>query len=238
MGLPDRTAIVETGRDCSVAAAIDADAAAVVEGIGPGLDVDHAGGAQAILRRQRAGDQRHVSDQRGIEDLAEAADAVRHHDSVDTILQVRVFVAHMEIAARRGILRHSRCLQQNLVERRIGPLRQRLDRLMAQLVGDRAERCDDVLSRLIERFGLARKCFGCGGLGNVRLLPAVLGHDPCPGPPGAMRCAWCPHHDLGQGRGTCGRRLRGRMMRDCDAAEARQQQRGGAGHERRTFSQR
>ncbi|MGY4318773.1 hypothetical protein [Bradyrhizobium sp. JR3.5] len=87
-----------------MAAAIDADAAGIVEGVGLGLDVQHTGSAQAILRGQCARDQRHAADDPGVDDLAEGADAVRQHDPVDTVLQVGVLVAHVQLAACGGVL--------------------------------------------------------------------------------------------------------------------------------------
>ena len=135
LGLSDRAAIFEARRDRAVAAAIDADAAGVVEGVRLGLDVQHAGRAQAILRRQRAGEQRQAADDAGVEDLPERADAVGEHDAVDAILQIGVLVAHMQFAARGRILRDAGELQQHLVQRRVVALRQRLDGLMADLVG-------------------------------------------------------------------------------------------------------
>ena len=51
LGLPDRAAVFETRCDGAVAAAIDADAAGVVESVGFGLDVENAGRAQAVLGR-------------------------------------------------------------------------------------------------------------------------------------------------------------------------------------------
>jgi hypothetical protein len=85
-----------------VAAAIDTDATAtaVVEGVGPGLDIQHAGRTQAILRRQRAGEQGKAADDAGIEDLPEGADAVGQHDAIDAILNIGVLVADMQFAAR------------------------------------------------------------------------------------------------------------------------------------------
>ena len=57
LGLADLAAILEARREGLSRAAIDAHSPAV-EGIVAGLDVEHARGAQAKLRRQRAGDQR------------------------------------------------------------------------------------------------------------------------------------------------------------------------------------
>ncbi len=100
MGLPDRAAPFETRRDGAMAAAIDADPAGVVEGVRPGLDVQHARRAQAVLRRQCAGQERQAADDAGVEDLPEGTDTVRQHDAVDAKLKIGVLVADMELAAR------------------------------------------------------------------------------------------------------------------------------------------
>ena len=83
------------GRDRSVAAAIDADFAGVVEGVRPGLNVQHACRTLAKLRRQRAGQERQAADDAGVEDLPEGSDAVGEHDAVDAILNIGVLVADM-----------------------------------------------------------------------------------------------------------------------------------------------
>jgi hypothetical protein len=149
-------AIFETRGDRAVAAAVDADAAGIVEGVRLGLDVQHARGALAILRRQRAGNQGEAADDAGVEDLPEAADAVRQHDAVDAVLQIGVFVADVQFAAGGGVLRYAWGLQQHLVERGIGALRQRLDRLVIDLIGVGANRRHDAATGLVEPFVLAR----------------------------------------------------------------------------------
>ena len=58
-------------------ATVQADAAAVVEKVGAGLDVDQADSAQSIFGRQGAGDQRNAADKAGVEDAAEAGNAIR-----------------------------------------------------------------------------------------------------------------------------------------------------------------
>ena len=55
-------------------AAIQRERAARIERPGLGLDVDDAGGAQAVLRRQRAGDQRHRIGEPRLQRLAEDVD--------------------------------------------------------------------------------------------------------------------------------------------------------------------
>src|SRR5581483_9218567 len=77
-------AIVEARCQRLEAAAIDADLAALRERVATlGLDVDNTGGAQAILCRQRAGDQRQVADEIRREHMAEAGNAVGQRDAVD-----------------------------------------------------------------------------------------------------------------------------------------------------------
>ena len=56
LGLPTRTAVLKLGVRVS-AAAVQADAAAIVEGAASRLDVDEPGGAQAELSRQGSSDQ-------------------------------------------------------------------------------------------------------------------------------------------------------------------------------------
>ncbi len=121
--LPDRPAIFEAWRNGAVAAAVNADAAGIVERVRSGLDVENAGRAQAILRGQRARQQRQIADDAGIEDLSEGADAVGQHDAVDPILKIAVLVADMQFAAGRGVLRDAGQLQQGLVQRRVVALR-------------------------------------------------------------------------------------------------------------------
>ena len=108
MRLSDRAAVFDARRERTAAAAVDADVAGIVEGVAARPDVEDAGRAQAVLRRQRSGDQRHVADQRGIEERAEAADAVGQHDAVDADLHIGVLVADVEIAAGGRILRNAR----------------------------------------------------------------------------------------------------------------------------------
>ena len=138
-----------------MAAAIDADAAGIVEGVGLGLDVEDSSGAKAILRGQCAGQQGKTADDAGVEDLSEGADPVGEHDAVDAVLQVGVLVANMQFTACRGILRHAGKLQQHLVELRVAALRQRFNGLVVDLIGIGANRRDDVLADLVEFFILS-----------------------------------------------------------------------------------
>lgn len=63
---------------------------------------------QTVLGRQRACDQRHVADEIRLQNRAETLNAFRKKNAVDTVLRVGVLVAHVQIAARGGILGHTR----------------------------------------------------------------------------------------------------------------------------------
>ena len=223
LGLADRAAILDARRDGAVATAVNTGAAAVVEGVGFGLDIDHAGGAQSILRRQRARNQRHVADQRGVDDLAEAADAVGQHDAVDAVLQVGMLVADVEIAAGGGILRHARNLQQHLVPGGVSALRQGLDRLLAHRIRHgTCRRCDArpcvVESGVLrgQHLSFARRRRGIG------LLPAVLGDDMGLGATWLLRTPRRRHLDFRQHGGGAGVR---RILGDGGSADAEREQR-------------
>src|SRR5947209_7379580 len=100
-------AIFERRRQRRLTAAIDADAAAIVERAGARGDVDNAGGAQSILRRQRPVEQSEIADKACLDHLAETGDAGRQKDAIDAVLHVFVLVADVERAARDGILRYA-----------------------------------------------------------------------------------------------------------------------------------
>src|SRR4029077_20609043 len=148
--LPGGAAVFDARRKRAPTAAVDADSARIVEGITARPDIEHAGGAQAELWRQRAGNQRHVSDQGGFEEGAEAADAVRKHDAVDADLYIGVLVAHVVTATGGGILRGSRKLQHDLLDRSVLALRQRLDGVVADCRRCRAGGCVNGVEALVE----------------------------------------------------------------------------------------
>jgi hypothetical protein len=110
---------------------------------------------QAILRRQRAGQKIEAADDAGVENLSERADAVGKHDAVDAILHVGVLVADVKFAAGGRVLRHAGRLQQRLVERGVGALRQRLERLLADLIGIGPGGCDEAAPDRVELIVLA-----------------------------------------------------------------------------------
>ena len=150
------------------AAAVDPDLAAVVQKARLGLEIDDAGGAVAVLRRQRAGDQLDRARDARIEGGAEAADAFGDDDAVEPILQVGVLVADVDHAI--AVLDHARGLEQRLVEREVGAARLLLERFLVERILARAERRRDRIAGDVE--------------------PAAGDHDVArvPPPPAQRRC--------------------------------------------------
>src|ERR1700691_2021287 len=135
-----RPAIFDARLHRVVAAAVDAGRAAGREAAALGLDIDHAGCAQPVLRRQGAGDQLDRTGEPCAEALAEEADAFRQQYAVDAVLHVGVLVADVEFGVLGAVLIDAGRLQQHLAERSVGAAGQRLDRLAAEAVA----RCADV----------------------------------------------------------------------------------------------
>src|ERR1700751_1847744 len=71
---------------------------------------------QAILRRQRAGEQLPVADERRRENLREAGNTVGQQNSVDAILNVAMLVADVKIALARRVLVDAWELQNQVTE--------------------------------------------------------------------------------------------------------------------------
>ena len=222
LGLADGAAVFEFRRDGLPAAAVDADAAAVVERAALGGDVDEAGGAQAVLRRQSAGDELEIADQPGLQHLAEPRDAVGQQDAVDAVLHVAVLVAHVDLAAGGGILGDTGRLQQQLVDRRVGALRQRLDRLSADVIGVGAHfGQDDVVAGAIERRVLLGEHRGGIGRRRSRRGGGGRGGRGGGGPPRSR----APGCRLRRGLGLLDHDLRQRGLGRSKIAGAQQRQR-------------
>ena len=77
------------------------------------------------------------STKRGSSSRPKSGDAFRQQHVVDAILQVRVLAAHVQVTVHRRILRHARRAQDDLVERRVGALRQGHDLFLGEGVGGR-----------------------------------------------------------------------------------------------------
>src|SRR5581483_5009130 len=114
--IADGAAIIEARLDGAAAAAVIADAAGIIENVIARGDVDEPGGAHAVFGRQRAGHKRNGTDKAGVENAAEAGDAVGQHDAVDAELRIGMIIADVERTARGGILRYAGGLQQHMLD--------------------------------------------------------------------------------------------------------------------------
>src|SRR5246127_1629664 len=124
---------------------------------------------QAILRRQRAGQQLHVADEGRLENLREAGNAVRQQNSVDAVLNVAVLVADVKIALARRVLVDARKLQSEVAELNGVPLRETLDvTLRESIVGGANLRQEDIIAPLVEVLGLLDDLTISRGLGLLR----------------------------------------------------------------------
>ena len=117
----ERAAVFNRRCERSLAAAVNADLTAVIEDVGAGRDVDQPDGAQPVFGRERAHDQSDAADPAGVKNAAEAGQAVGQHHAVDAKLHVGMVVAHVKEAAGGGILRDTRGLQQDFLDRRLSP---------------------------------------------------------------------------------------------------------------------
>ncbi len=123
-------------------------------GLGAGIgrarldpDVDDACGTQAILRRQRAGEQRERIGEARRQDLAEERQPFRQLHAIEPVLQAAVIAAHMDLA--EAVLHHAGRAQQHLVQRRVLALRRVLDGGTAEVVLGGAEARQDGAALLV-----------------------------------------------------------------------------------------
>jgi len=160
----EAAAIIGARRKRLAAAAIEADLAAR-GGEAPACDIEHAGGAKAVFRRQRAGEQRDIADEIGVEKRAKRGDAFRHNDAVDPDLRIGVIAADVEARiGDRRIVGHARELQNELVDRRIVGLRHPLDCGAADACARCAELREQIIvARVVELLGLGVECGLRGG---------------------------------------------------------------------------
>ena len=81
------------------------------------VNVDHASGAKAELRRQRAGDERNVVGKTRLQFLPKTWNAFRQEHVIDAVLQIRMLTADVQLTER--ILRDARKTQNGLIKRRV-----------------------------------------------------------------------------------------------------------------------
>ncbi len=108
-----------------VAAAHDAEMAALVEGTAFAVDGHDARRAIAVLGRERAGNQADLVGEAHLQRLSEAADGFRDDDVVDPVLKVAVVAANVQRSV--GVLHDAGRLQEHLVQRRVVARRQILN---------------------------------------------------------------------------------------------------------------
>ena len=149
--LADAAAPFGTRVDRRLRAAIHRHRTARIDGAGLGLDVDDARGAQPVLRREGAGDQRDRIGEPGLQRLSEEVDPLGQLNSVDAELQIGMVAPDMQLAEQ--ILGHTRSLEQELIERRVVALWLGFDRLPAETIDRRPEARLDLVARDIELLG-------------------------------------------------------------------------------------
>ena len=149
----ESAAILDRRRERSLAAAVNADLTAVVENVGAGRDVDQPHCSQPVFGRECAHNQSDAADPAGVENAAEAGQAVGQHHAIDAKLHVGVVVANVEQAAGGGILRDPRGLQQDFLYRLVVAAGKRLDCGVTDDVSRRADSREKVAARLIEGVG-------------------------------------------------------------------------------------
>ena len=86
-----------------------------------------------------------------IEEAAEARHAFRQRDAVQPVLQATVLAAEVDLA--KAVHRRAGCLEQQRVDRGVGPLRQAFDRAPVQCGGAGPQRGRYVVARGIEPLG-------------------------------------------------------------------------------------
>ena len=131
--------------------AIHRDLATGIGDAGLGLDVDDAGGLEAILGRQRAGDQRQAAGEAFFDRLAEDRQPFRQLHAVQAVLHVGVLAAQMDLT--EAVLCHAGRLQQHLVQRRVLALRDVLQRLGREVIGAGPEARLDLLAGHVKLLG-------------------------------------------------------------------------------------
>ena len=159
------------GSTVAVTAAVHATRAAGLQQAALGGQIDDAGSAQAVLRRQRAGDQTHRSMRRGSSDCPKTLMPSGRMMPFETILQAVVFATNVELAER--VLRHFRCLHDDLIEQRVVTARGRGDGGRVDGIGGRARLGLDASARLVQSLR-----------GDGNLLEAITGsqaHRPMTG---------------------------------------------------------
>ena len=124
------------------------DLAAGIGRAGLHRDVDHTGGAQAVLGGQGAGDQRELVGKARRHDVAEQGQPLGKLHAVEPVLQAAMVAADMDLA--EAVLHDAGRPQQHLVERGVLAERRVADRRLAEIVAGRAEARLDLAALAVE----------------------------------------------------------------------------------------
>src|SRR5262249_58444830 len=123
-----------------LAASVHRDVSACVEDTALRLDVEDTRGAQSVLGRKRAGQERDRAGEAGTQAAAVAEErrAFRQDDPIDPVLDVAHLLAHVDAAGAGGILAHAGRLKQHAVQRVVLTAGLALDVLRCDLISRRA----------------------------------------------------------------------------------------------------
>ena len=143
--------VIDTRLDRTVAAAVHGHVTAGLQCAALGGEIDDAGAAQAVLRRQASRDQLHRSDHARRQRLAEDADAVGQDDAVQAELQTVVIAADVQLP--EGVLGGVGYLQHDLVQLHVVPTRGRLDVVGVEGIGGSARLGVDPRALLVQMLG-------------------------------------------------------------------------------------
>src|SRR5882724_274931 len=98
--LPRHTAVLKTRHNCVEASAIDRCIGLLENGAALRMDIDYARIAKSKLCRQRAGNERNVVREAGLQYLAKTRNTFRQKHVVDAVLQICMFAADMKLPER------------------------------------------------------------------------------------------------------------------------------------------
>src|ERR1700730_13990516 len=133
------------------ASAIHCESETRISESGLGLDVQHASSKKSILRRQGACEQGNAAGKAGFERLPENRKPFRQFHAVDPELHIGMLTADMDLA--KTVLSNCGHLQDHLVQRRVFALRNRRQRLRAEIISAGAEAWFNLQAGNIELLG-------------------------------------------------------------------------------------
>src|SRR5262249_55674310 len=146
-----RPAELERGRERSALATVEVERAAGIRESGLGLDLDDAGRAESVLRRQRAGQKVDRVGEAGRQGLGETGDALRQRDPVQAVLVVSMVPP--DVALPHAFLTRRASEEKRRIWRGIMAPRLARNVAMMEVVLPPAGRREDVVPRPVEALG-------------------------------------------------------------------------------------